>query len=138
MPKHVDWASIRKIDDIPPSNYEEFLSIKGVGPSTVRTGITLIAELIFGTKSSWKDPAKNSFAQGERMISPILLIEKVMMTLSNSYNLQLRARDISRIERIATIKKLSDYDSNIYSIMGKKERIYDRKFDFRVRSSSLF
>ena len=44
-------------------NYEEFLSIKGLGPSTVST-LTLIAESIFGTKSLWKDPAKYSFANG--------------------------------------------------------------------------
>ncbi len=36
MLKHVDWANKGKIDDISPSNYKEFLSFKGVGPSTVR------------------------------------------------------------------------------------------------------
>lgn len=46
----------------------------------------------FGTKFSWKVPAKNSFVQEERVVSTILLIEKVMMTLSNSYNLRSRVR----------------------------------------------
>ena len=46
----------------------------------------------FGTKFSWKVPAKNSFVQEERVVSTILLIEKVMMTLSNSYNLLSRVR----------------------------------------------
>ena len=44
----------------------------------------------FGTKFSWKVPAKNSFVQEERVVSTILLIEKVMMTLSDSYNLRSR------------------------------------------------
>ena len=44
----------------------------------------------FGTKFSWKVPAKNSFVQEERVVSTILLIEKVMMTLSDSYNLRFR------------------------------------------------
>ncbi len=87
----------------------------------------------FGTKFSWKVPAKNSFVQEERVVSTILLIEKVMMTLSNSYNLRSRAggADISRIERVATIKKLSDYESNIYSIMREKRR------EFMIVNSTL-
>lgn len=36
MPKLVDRANKGKIDDIPLSNYKEFFSFKGVGPSTVR------------------------------------------------------------------------------------------------------
>jgi hypothetical protein len=38
IPKHVDWGSKRKIENMPPSNYEEILSVKGVGPPTARTG----------------------------------------------------------------------------------------------------
>ena len=68
MPKYVDWATIHKLYDILPSKYEEFLSIKVVSPSTVRT-ITLKAYLIFATKSSWKDPTKHSFAQGKDNIT---------------------------------------------------------------------
>jgi len=52
MPKHVDWASIRKIGKCHHRITEEFLSIKVVGSSTVRA-IPLKAGIIFGTKSSW-------------------------------------------------------------------------------------
>ena len=30
MPQHVDWKTIRKLYDIPQSNYKEFLSIRSV------------------------------------------------------------------------------------------------------------
>ena len=61
-----------------------------------------------------ESPSKNSFIQEERVVSTILLIEKVMITLSGSYNLRSGGRaDISKIERVATIKKLSHYESNI-------------------------
>ena len=46
-----------------PSNYEELLSLRGVGPATVR-GLALIAELVYGEKPSWNDPVKYSFAYG--------------------------------------------------------------------------
>jgi hypothetical protein len=141
MPKNVDWESMRKLYVVPSSNYLEFITIKGGGPTTLEQSTSVNSRVNFETKFSWKVPVKNSVVQEERVVSTILLIEKVMMTLSNSYNLRSRARgaDISKIERVATIKKLSDYESNIYSIMREKEeRIYDRKFDFRERSSPSF
>jgi len=76
MPKHVDWANIRKLYDMPPSNYEEFLSIKGAGPSTVRA-LTLIAELIFGTNLRGKILRNILLPMEERMVFPILLTEKL-------------------------------------------------------------
>jgi len=39
------------------------LSIRGIGPSTVR-GLALVSEIIYGQSPSWKDPAKYSFAFG--------------------------------------------------------------------------
>ncbi|MEW5694117.1 MAG: DUF763 domain-containing protein [Candidatus Hydrogenedentota bacterium] len=46
-----------------PENYESLLGLQGVGPKTVRA-LALIAELIYGTKASYKDPARYSFAHG--------------------------------------------------------------------------
>jgi hypothetical protein len=86
-----------------PSNNEEFLSIKVVSQSTARA-IILIAELIFATKSSWKDPTKHSFVQGKD-ISPILLIEKVMMTIILFLQFSIDGTYILKIERITNIKK---------------------------------
>jgi hypothetical protein len=46
-----------------PRCFEELLSIQGVGPKTIRA-LALMSELIYGTKLSWRDPAKYSFAHG--------------------------------------------------------------------------
>ena len=121
MPQHVDWANIRKLCDIPPASYEELLSIKGVGPSTVRA-LTLIAELIFGTKSSWKDPAKYSFAHGGKDGVPYFVDRKSYDDSIKFLQSSIEGADISRIERITALKKLSNYNSNIYSMMEEKSR----------------
>ncbi|MEM1550975.1 MAG: DUF763 domain-containing protein [Candidatus Bathyarchaeia archaeon] len=63
MPSLINWKALRRAYEVQPKNYEELLSIRGVGPSTVR-GLALIAEIIFGDKPSWKDPVKYSFAYG--------------------------------------------------------------------------
>ena len=63
MPWNTNWRTLKQIYEFQPSNYEELLGFKGVGPATVR-GLALIAELLYGEKPSWKDPVKYSFAYG--------------------------------------------------------------------------
>ena len=46
-----------------PEDFETLLGMKGVGAKTIRS-LSLIAELVYGTKPSYRDPAKFSFAHG--------------------------------------------------------------------------
>ncbi|MDD3647618.1 MAG: DUF763 domain-containing protein [Candidatus Dojkabacteria bacterium] len=46
-----------------PKDFEELLSIKGIGPKSIRA-LTLISEIAYGTKADWRDPVKYSFAHG--------------------------------------------------------------------------
>ncbi len=61
MPRHLNWNLIKNIYDIQPENYEELVSINGVGPSVIRA-LSLISQLIYGSSTSWKDPVQYSFA----------------------------------------------------------------------------
>jgi hypothetical protein len=63
MPRNINWETLREVYEFQPSNYEELLGFRGVGPATVR-GLALVAEVIYGEKPSWKDPVKYSFAYG--------------------------------------------------------------------------
>jgi hypothetical protein len=63
MPRNTNWKTLRQVYEFQPSNYEELLSIRGVGPATVR-GLALVAELVYGEKPSWEDPVRYSFAYG--------------------------------------------------------------------------
>ena len=63
MPRNISWETMKRVYEFQPRNYEELLSMKGVGPATVR-GLALVAELIYGEKPSWNDPVKFSFAYG--------------------------------------------------------------------------
>lgn len=56
-----NWRTIIKEQE--PQNFEKLLGIQGVGPRTI-LALALICELIYGTKPSWKDPARYSFAHG--------------------------------------------------------------------------
>lgn len=63
MPRSINWQKMREIYDIQPTNYEELLSIPGVGPNTVRA-LALISDLLYGEAPSWKDPIRFTFAHG--------------------------------------------------------------------------
>jgi hypothetical protein len=63
MPRNINWKALKQVYEFQPRNYEELLSIRGIGPATVR-GLALIAELIYGEKPSWEDPVKYSFCVG--------------------------------------------------------------------------
>jgi hypothetical protein len=63
MPRNINWKMLKRAYEFQPSNYEELLSLRGIGPATVR-GLALVAELVYGEKPSWEDPIKFSFAYG--------------------------------------------------------------------------
>ncbi|MEM3712253.1 MAG: DUF763 domain-containing protein [Thermoproteota archaeon] len=63
LEKNVNWKALEKAYELKPSSYEEFLSVKGVGPGTLRA-LSLVAQIVFDAAPSWKDPIKFSFAFG--------------------------------------------------------------------------
>jgi hypothetical protein len=77
MPRSIRWETLKRLYEFRPTNYEELLGIKGVGPSTVR-GLALIAELIYGQPPSWKDPVRYSFAYGGKDGVPYPVDKKAM------------------------------------------------------------
>jgi len=58
-----------RVCEIKPQNYEKLLSLKGVGPKTIRA-LALVSELIYGAKPSYEDPARYSFAHGGKDYTP--------------------------------------------------------------------
>lgn len=58
-----------KVNQEKPENYEKLLSLQGVGPKTIRA-LSLVAEMIYGAKPSYEDPARYSFAHGGKDATP--------------------------------------------------------------------
>ncbi|MGZ8887874.1 MAG: DUF763 domain-containing protein [Nitrososphaeraceae archaeon] len=53
MPRTISWKTIDDLYNITPSNYEDLISQKGVGPSTIRA-LFLISEIIMGIEHRGK------------------------------------------------------------------------------------
>ncbi|MBI4029683.1 DUF763 domain-containing protein [Candidatus Berkelbacteria bacterium] len=55
--------NIQKLQILKPGNFQELLMVRGVGGVTLRS-LSLVAEIIYGAKPSYEDPARYTFAHG--------------------------------------------------------------------------
>jgi hypothetical protein len=114
MPRRLDWNVFRKIYDIQPKNYEQLISVPGVGPAAVRA-LSLIGEMIFGTKASWQDPVKFNFAHGGKDGVPYPIARKTYDRSISYLSSAIEGAEIDREERIQALKKLAEYSSRLFS-----------------------
>lgn len=105
MPKTLNWNTVKKLYDFQPRNYEEFLSVKGVGPKTVRA-LALISELVYGEKPAWKDPIKYSFAVGGKDGVPYPVNRNVMDKTINILQTGIDEAKLGREEKLLALKRL--------------------------------
>ncbi|MGV8084701.1 MAG: DUF763 domain-containing protein [Candidatus Bilamarchaeum sp.] len=58
-----DWEYLQKVYEIQPQNYEQLVSLAGMGGRKLRA-LALVSKILHGTELDWKDPVKYSFAHG--------------------------------------------------------------------------
>lgn len=114
MPRRLDWNVFRKTYDIQPQNYEQLISIPGVGPASVRA-LSLIGEIIFGTKASWQDPVKYNFAHGGKDGVPYPVARKTYDESISYLSSAIEGAEIQRDERIGTLKKLAEFSDRMFN-----------------------
>jgi len=105
MPRRINWDALKAIYEIQPRNYEEMLSIKSVGPSTVRA-LAYISNVIYGKPPSWKDPVKYSFAVGGKDGVPYPVDRKAMDEAIHVLKQDLEEAKIGRQEKLQALKRL--------------------------------
>ena len=113
MPRRLDWNLFRRIYDVQPKNYEELLSIPGVGGSTVRA-LSLVAQLIYGAPASWSDPVKYSFAHGGKDGVPYSVARKVYDESIRYLQGAIEGAEVEREERMAAMKKLARFSGMMF------------------------
>ena len=114
MPRRLDWDVFRKTYDIQPQNYEQLISIPGVGPAAIRA-LSLIGEIIFGTKASWRDPVKYNFAHGGKDGVPYPVARKTYDKSISYLSSAIEGAEIERDERIKALKKLAEYSTRMFN-----------------------
>lgn len=108
MPRRINWNALKEVYEIQPKNYEEFLSIKGIGGATVRA-LAYVSELIYGKPPSYKDPVKFSFAVGGKDGVPYPVDRKAMDRATEILKTSLEEAKIGCKEKMSAIKRLKNF-----------------------------
>ncbi|MFQ6059738.1 MAG: DUF763 domain-containing protein, partial [Thermoplasmata archaeon] len=108
MPRNINWETAKRVYDWQPQSYEELLSIKGVGPRTIRA-LALISELIYGSKPSWKDPVKYTFTVGGKDGVPYPVDKRTMDRTTEILRRGVEEAKLGKKERIRALQRLRNF-----------------------------
>jgi hypothetical protein len=114
MPRNIIWETMSRVYEFQPRNYEELLSVKGVGPATVR-GLALVAELIYGEKPSWEDPVKFSFAYGGKDGVPFPVDRRAMDESIQLLRQSVEAAKVGDREKLRSLQRLRRFVPATYN-----------------------
>ncbi|MEO8404832.1 MAG: DUF763 domain-containing protein [Chitinophagaceae bacterium] len=88
-------------------NFEELLLLKGVGPRTIQS-LTLVSEVIHGTPSRFRDPARFSFAHGGKDGHPFPVPIKVYDETIHTLQTAVEKAKIGHTDKTDALKKLHE------------------------------
>ncbi len=91
-----------------PKNYEDLISIKGIGAGTIRA-LALLSDLVYGEKPSWKDPVKYSFAHGGKDGYPYKVSRKLLDKSIETLKTGLENAKIGAHEKIKALRRLKEF-----------------------------
>jgi hypothetical protein len=89
-----------------PEDFEELLLLKGLGPRTLQS-LTLVSEVIHGTPSRFKDPARFSFAHGGKDGHPFPVPIKVYDETIGTLQTAIHKAKLGNNEKNEAIKRLT-------------------------------
>jgi uncharacterized protein len=93
--------------DSQPKDFEELLLLEGVGPRTVQS-LALVSEVIHGTPSRFKDPARFSFAHGGKDGHPFPVPTKTYDEVISTLQKAVQRAKIGQNDKAAAIRKIHE------------------------------
>lgn len=108
----INWKALEAAYMIRPSNYEELLAVRGFGPSTARA-LALVAEIVYGARTSWKDPVKFSFAFGGKDGIPFPVKRRTMDRSIAVLQEAIQEAKVGKVEKIRMVKRLKSFTERL-------------------------
>jgi hypothetical protein len=93
--------------EVQPKDFEELLLLEGVGPRTVQS-LALVSEVIHGTPSRFKDPARFSFAHGGKDGHPFPVPTKTYDDVITTLQKAVQRAKIGQTDKAEAIKKIHE------------------------------
>jgi uncharacterized protein len=100
-----EYEVLKRAWDIQPSNYEELVSLEGMGPKKIRA-LALISDLVYGSSPSWEDPVKYSFTHGGKDGYPYPVDREVYDHSIQTLKEVLEEAKLEKKEKYGAIKRL--------------------------------
>jgi hypothetical protein len=104
-PRYLDKILLKTYEQ-PPQDFETLLGTPGLGPKTLRA-LALVAELVYGSPASTRDPARYAFAHGGKDGTPFPVdratYDKTIETLNGALN----SAKVDRSERVKAFRRLA-------------------------------
>jgi hypothetical protein len=94
-----------------PKDFEDLLLLQGLGPRTLQS-LALVSEVIHGTPSRFKDPARFSFAHGGKDGAPFPIPTKVYDETLNTLQTAIHKAKMGNNDKNEAIKRLSQIAEN--------------------------
>lgn len=91
-----------------PSSFSDFILLPQIGPKTIRA-LSLVAEIIYGAKPSYQDPARYSFAHGGKDATPFPVDLKTYDKTIEIMSQAVRSASLSLKEKELTLRKLEKF-----------------------------
>jgi hypothetical protein len=113
-----------------PENFEGLLSLQGVGPRTIQS-LALVSEVIHGSPTRFKDPARFSFAHGGKdghpFPVPVNVYDETISTLQTAVqNAKIGDKDkadaIQKLHRLAADAEKNFIPNQNFEALIQKER----------------
>jgi hypothetical protein len=106
-----------------PADFEELLMLEGMGPRTLQS-LALVSEVIHGTASRFKDPARFAFAHGGKDGHPFPVPTKVYDETISTLQQAVQKAKIGQSDKLQAIKKLTELAQK-----AEKDFIPNNNFD---------
>jgi hypothetical protein len=118
-------------------DFESLLLLKGLGPKTLRS-LTLVSEVIHGSPSRFKDPARFSFAQGGKDGHPYPVQTKVYDETIDQLNNALKRSKIDHSDKKKAFRNLSRVAEQLEQNFTPSSKGYEKFLKKEADESRFF
>ncbi len=98
---------LSRLTEEKPKSYEKLVATQGVGPKTVRA-LALVAEIVYGAKPSYEDPARYSFAHGGKDATPYPIDRRTYDQTIGILQHAVRRTRVQATEKDKMLKRLAE------------------------------
>lgn len=105
-----EFKVLERAYELQPANYEELISLEGIGPKKIRA-LALISDLVYGAEPSWRDPVKYSFTHGGKDGYPYPVDRKVYDHSIYTLKEALDEAKLDKKDKYNAVKRLESFIS---------------------------